>query len=77
MQKLLNAKGLRTPVWLIALLIGFCFTSVPGRPDMVSTPIGGYNHTSAAINRFSVNGAGGLNLGPFQGSRAGMLWCRS
>lgn len=34
---------------------------------MVSTPIGGYKHTSAAINRFSVNGAGGLNLGPFQG----------
>lgn len=25
MQKLLNAKGLRTPDWLIALLIGFCF----------------------------------------------------
>ncbi|EKM6333128.1 TPA: DUF3304 domain-containing protein [Pseudomonas aeruginosa] len=36
---------------------------------MVSTPIGGYNHTSAAINRFSVNGAGGLNLGPFQGEQ--------
>ncbi|WP_265392655.1 DUF3304 domain-containing protein [Pseudomonas aeruginosa] len=41
---------------------------------MVSTPIGGYNHTSAAINRFSVNGAGGLNLGPFQGG-AGQVCC--
>lgn len=77
MQKLLNAKGLRTPVWLIALLIGFVLQACQAGPDMVSTPIGGYNHTSAAINRFSVNGAGGLNLGPFQGSRAGMLWCRS
>lgn len=78
MQKLLNAKGLRTPVWLIALLIGFLFLQAcQAGPDMVSTPIGGYKHTSAAINRFSVNGAGGLNLGPFQGSRAGMLWCRS
>lgn len=25
MQKLLNAKGLRTPVWLIALLIGLFY----------------------------------------------------
>ena len=68
MQKLLNAKGLRTPDWLIALLIGFLFLlACQAGSDMVSTPIGGYNHTSAAINRFSVNGAGGLNLGPFQG----------
>ncbi|MDG3790399.1 DUF3304 domain-containing protein [Pseudomonas aeruginosa] len=36
---------------------------------MVSIPIGGYNHTSAAINKFSVNGAGGPNIGPFQGGR--------
>ncbi|MGU1787474.1 DUF3304 domain-containing protein [Pseudomonas aeruginosa] len=35
---------------------------------MVSIPIGGYNHTSAAINKFSVNGAGGPNIGPFQGA---------
>ncbi|ARI02937.1 Tli1 [Pseudomonas aeruginosa PAK] len=70
MQKLLNAKGLRTPVWLIALLIGFLFLQAcQAGPDMVSTPIGGYNHNSAAINRFSVNGAGGLNLGPFQGEQ--------
>ncbi|HCR1749024.1 TPA: hypothetical protein ONB21_001721 [Pseudomonas aeruginosa] len=63
MQKLLNAKGLRTPVWLIALLIGFLFLQAcQAGPDMVSTPIGGYNQASAAINRLSVNGAGGLNL---------------
>ncbi|WP_082729326.1 DUF3304 domain-containing protein [Pseudomonas sp. St29] len=34
---------------------------------MLSAPVTGYNHTSAAINRFSVNGAGGGNLGPHQG----------
>lgn len=34
---------------------------------MLSAPVTGYNHTSAAINRFSVNGAGGGNVGPHQG----------
>ncbi|PYY83148.1 DUF3304 domain-containing protein [Pseudomonas sp. TKO26] len=34
---------------------------------MLSAPVTGYNHTSAAINRFSVNGAGGPNLGPHEG----------
>ncbi|BCQ61119.1 hypothetical protein PBOI14_28690 [Pseudomonas sp. Boi14] len=34
---------------------------------MLATSVTGYNHTSAAINRFSVNGAGGPNLGPHQG----------
>nr|WP_153677258.1 DUF3304 domain-containing protein [Pseudomonas aeruginosa] len=50
--------------------LGFLFLQAcQAGPDMVSTPIGGYNHTSVAINRFSVNGAGGLNLGPFQGEQ--------
>ncbi|MBK5549038.1 DUF3304 domain-containing protein [Pseudomonas sp. TH03] len=34
------------------------------RPKMLSTSVTGYNHTSAAINRFTVNGAVGPNLGP-------------
>ncbi|MCE4057973.1 DUF3304 domain-containing protein [Pseudomonas sp. Au-Pse12] len=34
---------------------------------MLGASVTGYNHTSAAINRFSVNGAGGPNLGPHQG----------
>ncbi|HCF2500471.1 TPA: DUF3304 domain-containing protein [Pseudomonas aeruginosa] len=68
MQKLLNAKGPRRPVRLIFLMAGFLFLhACQAGPDMVSIPIGGYNHTSAAINRFSVNGAGGPNIGPFQG----------
>lgn len=34
---------------------------------MLGGPVEGYNHTSAAINRFTVNGAGGPNIGPYQG----------
>ncbi|RFQ09360.1 DUF3304 domain-containing protein, partial [Pseudomonas sp. ATCC 13867] len=36
-------------------------------PENLPTPIEGYNHTSAAINRFTVNGGGGPNIGPHQG----------
>lgn len=36
-------------------------------PEMVSAPITGYNHTSASIIRFSVNGAGGPHILPNQG----------
>ncbi|CAI8966722.1 DUF3304 domain-containing protein [Pseudomonas chlororaphis] len=36
-------------------------------PKMLSAPVTGYNHTSANINNFSVNGAGGANVGPHQG----------
>ncbi|WP_308706239.1 DUF3304 domain-containing protein [Pseudomonas aeruginosa] len=51
-------------------MAGFLFLhACQAGPDMVSIPIGGYNHTSAAINKFSVNGAGGPNIGPFQGGR--------
>ncbi|WP_227107287.1 DUF3304 domain-containing protein [Chromobacterium rhizoryzae] len=35
--------------------------------EMVPAGVEGYNHTSAAINRFSVNRAGGPNIGPYQG----------
>lgn len=34
---------------------------------MLSAPVTGYNHTSSNINNFSVNGAGGANIGPHQG----------
>ena len=39
----------------------------PAKPEMLAAPVMGYNHTSAAINRFSVNGAGGAGIGPHQG----------
>jgi len=36
-------------------------------PQSLGAPIEGYNHTSAAINHFSVNGSGGSNIGPHSG----------
>jgi len=36
-------------------------------PDRLGAPIEGYNHTSAAINYFTVNGNGGPNIGPYGG----------
>jgi hypothetical protein len=36
-------------------------------PEMVSAPVTGYNHTSAEIMRFSINGAGGPEILPYRG----------
>jgi hypothetical protein len=38
-----------------------------GGPEMVSAPVTGYNHTSASVIRFSINGAGGPHILPHQG----------
>ncbi|MBN7870461.1 DUF3304 domain-containing protein [Pseudomonas aeruginosa] len=38
-----------------------------GSSENIPTPIEGYNHTSAAINGFTVNGSGGSNFGPHLG----------
>lgn len=43
--------------------------------EMLGTPISGYNHTSSGINRFSVNGAGGPNIGPHQGGLNSQTCC--
>ncbi|MHC8312040.1 DUF3304 domain-containing protein [Pseudomonas sp. GT1P32] len=40
-------------------------SSAPSK--MLAAPVTGYNHTSASINRFTVNGAGGPNIGPHHG----------
>ena len=52
-----------TWIYVCALLTG----CGPAKPEMLAAPVMGYNHTSAAINRFSVNGAGGAGIGPHQG----------
>lgn len=36
-------------------------------PEMVSAPVKGFNHTSAEITRFTINGAGGPRIPPNQG----------
>ena len=54
---------------LLVMLVGVitlqgCTESLPER---LGAPIEGYSHTSAAINRFSVNGNGGPNISPYGG----------
>ena len=49
---------------VVCLLLQGC---VESRPTMLGAPIEGINHTSAAINRFSVNRNGGHNIGPYGG----------
>ncbi|MFJ4251602.1 DUF3304 domain-containing protein [Pseudomonas sp. NPDC089741] len=39
-------------------------------PELVSAPVTGYNHTSAQITRFSINGAGGPSIPPNSGGGA-------
>ncbi|AZD18848.1 DUF3304 domain-containing protein [Pseudomonas chlororaphis] len=56
---------------VLRLLLGvssvMMITACQSPSKMLGAPVTGYNHTSAAINRFTVNGAGGPNLGPHQG----------
>jgi hypothetical protein len=57
---------------LSLLTLGGCTAQTPQR---LGAPIEGYNHTSAAINHFSVNGSGGPNIGPHSGG--GQTCCAS
>ncbi|WP_124337362.1 DUF3304 domain-containing protein [Pseudomonas chlororaphis] len=60
--------GKRSAARTFLLLAGMLVLSAcQAESKMLSAPVTGYNHTSAAINRFTVNGAGGPNLGPHQG----------
>ncbi len=54
-----------------ALSLQGCADSIP---DRLGAPIEGYSHTSAAINRFSVNKNGGPNLAPY-GYGGGQMCC--
>lgn len=60
-------------VW--GLLGVLALSGCRGGPEMLGTPISGYNHTSSNINRFSVNGAGGPNVGPYQGGLNSQTCC--
>jgi hypothetical protein len=42
----------------------------PKKSERGSAPIEGYNHTSAAINWFTVDGNGGSNFGPYLGGNS-------
>ncbi|WP_410017180.1 DUF3304 domain-containing protein [Pseudomonas sp. 5P_3.1_Bac2] len=81
MSKFLSSTPIKTHInALIAL--GFSLLSVlflsgcmAKESEMLGGPVEGYNHTSAAINRFTVNGAGGPNIGPY--GEGGQVCCGS
>jgi len=52
---------------LLCALTLLTLTACSSTPERLGAPIEGYSHTSAAINSFSVNGAGGSNIGPHSG----------
>ncbi|MFJ4085887.1 DUF3304 domain-containing protein [Pseudomonas psychrophila] len=58
-------------ILISALSLQGCADAIP---DRLGAPIEGYSHTSAAINRFSVNGNGGPNLAP-NGYGGGQMCC--
>lgn len=59
-------RGLRFSLCVIFLGLCGCHSG----PEMVSASVTGYNHTSAEIIRFSINGAGGPRIPPNSGGGA-------
>ena len=52
---------------MLALMGAVSLSACQAGQEIVSAPVEGYNHTSANINSFSINGAGGPNIGPYEG----------
>ncbi|WP_447589013.1 DUF3304 domain-containing protein [Aquipseudomonas campi] len=61
------APGRHSMCALLLLTLAGC---TPNKSYTLPAPVMGYNHTSAGINHFSVDGAGGPNIGPFSGGGA-------
>lgn len=62
MQKLMSliCVGTKKSIGLVVFLSTFFgLVACQAGPEVLSAPVMGYNHTSAAINEFTVNGAGG------------------
>ena len=53
--------------WILAITYLTLQGCTPPKPVRLGAPIEGYSHTSAAINRFSVNRGGGPNISPYSG----------
>ncbi|MDZ5431661.1 DUF3304 domain-containing protein [Pseudomonas fluorescens] len=60
-----NEKGKLRQRWAVGGLLFLLAGCSPGTPKYLAGDLNGVNHTSAAINRFSVNGYGGRNISPF------------
>ena len=70
----MNGRGIGLPALLPGPLLA---AGCQSGPDMLAAPVMGSNHTSAAINLFSVNGAGGPRLDPYQGDGSQVCWSDS
>ncbi|POA35187.1 hypothetical protein C1887_02035 [Pseudomonas sp. GW456-R21] len=63
-----QVSKLKKHVRLLVVLVSMMgLSACHAGPEMVSAPVTGYNHTSAEITRFSINGAGGPRIPPHQG----------
>ncbi len=60
-----NEKGKVGRQWAVGSLLLLLAGCSPGTPKFLAGDLNGVNHTSAAINHFSVNGYGGRNISPF------------
>ncbi|CAI8706754.1 DUF3304 domain-containing protein [Pseudomonas sp. IT-P258] len=60
-----NEKGKVGRQWAVGSLLLLLVGCSPGTPKFLAGDLSGVNHTSAAINHFSVNGYGGRNISPF------------
>ncbi|KMN76298.1 hypothetical protein VK98_21695 [Chromobacterium sp. LK11] len=69
-QRGLTLLALAVLPWLPAQAMG-------DKPEMVPAGVEGYNHTSANINNFSVNRAGGHNIAPFNSYGGSQSCCVS
>ncbi|WP_238536668.1 DUF3304 domain-containing protein [Pseudomonas sp. M47T1] len=64
-------KGSAVCPWVGGCLLALLAGCSVGESKFLAGNLGGVNHTSAAINHFSVNGYGGPNISP-HGNRGGM-----
>ncbi|QOD81341.1 DUF3304 domain-containing protein [Chromobacterium haemolyticum] len=71
-QRSLTLLALAVLPWLPASAMG----RNPAN-EMLPAPVSGYNHTSANINNFSVNRAGGHNISPFNNGGGSQSCCAS
>ncbi|WP_447589011.1 DUF3304 domain-containing protein [Aquipseudomonas campi] len=58
------------PITCLLACLAVLAGCTPSKPYMLPAPVMGYNHTSASIIYFSVDGAGGPNIAPFGGGGA-------
>lgn len=72
MHGALKPQGLRARLAGSAMALSLLTGCASKLPENLPTPIEGYNHTSAAINGFTVNSGGGPNIGPHLGGGSQM-----